>query len=535
MELQERDDLIPDNNNADNQRVTFDEILRHLGEFGRMQKIVYFMFAIPTTASAMILHGWTFVGAEVPHRCRLPSEVDQDDVPFSPNITGWSVDSCSKTFDNVTTDCQDGWVYDRSQVGDSVTSDWDLVCDKEWQRASIGSSPMWGYLIGAHFFGILADKIGRKKTFLLSNFLMMFGGVLTSTAPELYSFMTARAITGFAVSGIEAVCAIMNVELVGPSKRDIAGIISWYFETLGLLIALLLAYLYRDDWKILQALYSVPAAIFLFYICVPWAESVRWLIAESKNEEARKIIRKTVRYNGVQEVPEDLLRAMERTVAEEERNERNRKSLWRDLIGYNLFCLPSIRYKTFILMLLWLTVCSLYYVLLLDQSELSDNKYLGFLITAGVQLPGYVTAYFAIRNKSLGRKWSLVIFMIITGLALCTHPFVPKDYREARIALSIIGRFAANCSYTILNLYSYELFPTVVRGVGNGVCVTVSRIGTILTPYILLLGPLSPVIFGGFAFISGIFASLLPETREKDLPEQLQDGEEEQWRITLPF
>ena len=140
----------------------------------------------------MILMGWTFVGADVPHRCRLPSEVGQEDVPFSPNITGWSVDSCSRTLDNVTTVCQDGWVYDRSQVGDSVTSDWDLVCDKEWQHASIGSSPMWGYLIGAHFFGILADKIGRKKTFLISNFLMVFGGMLTSTAPELYSFMTAR-------------------------------------------------------------------------------------------------------------------------------------------------------------------------------------------------------------------------------------------------------------------------------------------------------------------------------------------------------
>ena len=37
------------------------------------------------------------------------------------------------------------------------------------------------------------------------------------------------------------------------------------------------------------------------------------------------------------------------------------------------------------------------------------------------------------------------------------------------------NRFAANCSYTILNLYSAELFPTVVRGVGMGFTVVVSR------------------------------------------------------------
>ena len=113
---EERNDLLAENNNADVQRTTFDDILRHLGEFGLMQKIVYFMFAIPTTASAMILMGWTFVGADVPHRCRLPDEVGQEDVPFEPNMTHWIVDSCSRTLDNMTTECNDGWVYDRSQV-----------------------------------------------------------------------------------------------------------------------------------------------------------------------------------------------------------------------------------------------------------------------------------------------------------------------------------------------------------------------------------------------------------------------------------
>ena len=42
------------------------------------------------------------------------------------------------------------------------------------------------------------------------------------------------------------------------------------------------------------------------------------------------------------------------------------------------------------------------------------------------------------------------------------------------------NRFAANCSYTILNLYSAELFPTVVRGVGMGFTVVVSR--SLVTP-----------------------------------------------------
>ena len=45
-----------------------------------------------------------------------------------------------------------------------------------------------------------------------------------------------------------------------------------------------------------------------------------------------------------------------------------------------------------------------------------------------------------------------------------THPFVPSEFSSIRVTIAVIGRFAANCSYTILNLYSAELFPTVIRG-----------------------------------------------------------------------
>ena len=92
-------------------------------------------------------------------------------------------------------------------------------------------------------------------------------------------------------------------------------------------------------------------------------------------------------------------------------------------------------------------------------------------------------------------------------------------------SISIIGRFAANCSYTILNLFSAEQFPTVVRGVGMGFCVVVSRLGTILAPYILLLGEYSPCLFGACALVSGLAALLLPETLGRRMPDSLLDGE----------
>ena len=182
-------------------------------------------------------------------------------------------------------------------------------------------------------------------------------------------------------------------------------------------------------------------------------------MARGRTEEARTLIRRAAVRNNVH-VEDDLIRGMEKTIKEEIQEEENLKTY----TAIDLFRYPNLRCKTLILLLCWLTVASLYYVLLLDQSELSDNKYIGFFITASVQLPGYFYVIFTLERPMFGRKKSMCIFLIMCGLALCTHPFVPREYPSVRITISIIGRFAANCSYTILNLFSAEQFPTVVRG-----------------------------------------------------------------------
>ena len=49
----------------------------------------------------------------------------------------------------------------------------------------------------------------------------------------IFSFVSARTLTGFSIAGIEASCFVMGMELVGPSKRTLAGILCWFFETTG--------------------------------------------------------------------------------------------------------------------------------------------------------------------------------------------------------------------------------------------------------------------------------------------------------------
>lgn len=148
---------------------------------------------------------------------------------------------------------------------------------------------MAGYIIGGVVFGTLSDKIGRKPTFLMANFLLLLAGLCGAVAPNYELFLASRFVVGLSIAGVEASCFVMGMELVGPSKRTLAGILCWFFETAGLLCAVGIAYVVRYNWRLLQAIYTLPAMAFFFYA---WAapDSVRWLLSMHRTQEAERYV-----------------------------------------------------------------------------------------------------------------------------------------------------------------------------------------------------------------------------------------------------
>ena len=51
------------------------------------------------------------------------------------------------------------------------------------------------------------------------------------------------------------------------------------------------------------------------------------------------------------------------------------------------------------------------------------------------------------------------------------------------VVLAMVGKFAITCSYSMIYVYATEVFPTVVRTLGLGMCSFMSRIGGIIAPY----------------------------------------------------
>ena len=118
-----------------------------------------------------------------------------------------------------------------------------------------------------------------------------------------------------------------------------------------------------------------------------------------------------------------------------------------------------------------------------------------------------------------------------------------------QLTLALVGKFGAAACFTIVFVYTAELFPTEIRSTAIGSSSLCGRIGGMLAPQvnhdrtrnyqvesvinppkqIILLGEVNErlpfIVLGGSALLGGIFALLnLPETLGKKLPETMEEA-----------
>ena len=497
-------------------KATFDDVLQQIGQFGPYQRRIYFLLFLPTIFCAMHKLAWVFLGAQVNHRCKLPSE--PSNVTYNAIETN---ETCYYYLNGQKSECDHGYVYDKTNFGSSAVMDWNMVCGDKAMRATAQAIFMLGVLIGSYLFGEMSDRIGRKPTFFLSVVLQIIFGLLAGFAPEYYSFVIARLIIGATTSGVFLVSYVLAMESVGPKYRVIAGTLCQYYYTFGLFVMAFIAYFLNHDWKLLQIVLTAPSIVFLTYWWIV-PESVRWLIRKGKYDQAKIQIEKIANENKT-ELPEAMMDQMIEQCKLDDQDKKGTISI------FNIFTRKNLLKNSLIIFFLWFVNSGTYYGLSLGASNLGGNPYLNFMISAAVEIPAYAINLMFLNNPKVGRRLGHSTFMLIAGLALTITIFVPEDLNSLIIALSMIGKLAITTSYGVIYIYTAELFPTVIRNAGVGTSSLCARIGGIICPYINMLidtwRPLPLIIYGIMAFIGGMLTLLLPETLNKELPETIEDGE----------
>lgn len=71
-------------------------------------------------------------------------------------------------------------------------------------------------------------------------------------------------------------------------------------------------------------------------------------------------------------------------------------------------------------------------------------------------------------------------------------PLSSLALQHVALALEMTGKFGFTMAFSIVYIYTAEIYPTVLRNVGMGMCSSAARIGSITAPYVIYLGMSKP-------------------------------------------
>jgi sugar porter (SP) family MFS transporter len=163
----------------------------------------------------------------------------------------------------------------------------------DMQISMLVSLIILGALFGSLFAGIIADKFGRKKTFLLAMIFMFLGTLLFINSKNIKSLFFFRFLVGISIGLTSAIVPIYIAEVSEAKYRGRLVSIKYMGLSTGLLFQSIVSYFFAStsNWKAVFLIGLIPALIFLIgLLIIP--ESPYFLASINRKDDALKILNK---------------------------------------------------------------------------------------------------------------------------------------------------------------------------------------------------------------------------------------------------
>lgn len=342
-------------------------------------------------------------------------------------------------------------------------------------NADFISKTFLGMTIGALITGFLGDRYGRRFTYQVNLAIFGLASLAAAVAPDMTTLNWLRFVMGLGL-GAEIVVGYSTLtEFVPPQSRGRWLASMSFLVVSGLPVTALLGYLIIPawGWRPMFVIAGVGALI-VWWLRKNLPESPRWLESQGRSEEA-----------------EAIMAAIEKRAGT---------------------ALPAVAPAT---------PAPLADFAALARPPLLLRMIVGswVLITVNTLIFGFVTwlpQFFVQQGLTITRSFEYTLVLVIASPAGCALGALCADFVGRRksiigasIATVVLGAIYATFTATtapviiltigfllvlviyiqvaiLFGVYTPELFPTEVRLRANGICNTLGRAATIVSPFVVL-------------------------------------------------
>jgi len=363
--------------------------------------------------------------------------------------------------------------YDLAVVGAALPSIMKEMGITATTAGFMASAALFGVMIGAMFFGTLADRVGRPRMLVICIALFSIFTAATGLARDPVTFCVIRFIAGLGIGGVLPICAAQMGEFAPTAIR--ARLVAFVFAGYpvgGVLVALVAKQLIVEHgWP--SVFYVAGAPLLLIpFILKTMPDSVPFLIRKGRDAQLRAIAAKVM--PGVAISPQ--------TQFEVSQIDRQSKApiaaLFQNQRGFSTVMI----WLAFFFGLFMVYALSSWLTKLLAIAGYSLGSALNFVLVFNAG-----AIFGALGGAWLGDKFNIkhvLVFLYAVGaVSLACMGLV----KSTEVLFAMVFLVGASTLGTQLVAYAYAaaFYPTAIRSTGVGFASGVGRAGGILAPIII--------------------------------------------------
>ncbi|KAK8784876.1 hypothetical protein V5799_008760 [Amblyomma americanum] len=374
-----------------------------------------------------------------------------------------------------------GWDYNITDKFESITSRYDLVCDRRYLSNMRAMLPVIIGGILTPLVGFASDRVGRRPVMLMAVFVLSLGAYSNCVAEKITFHILTRILIFVGFNSTFLLTFILLYEVTGNRWRPLYTILHSAVGATMVPPAVGAVSVLQPRWALSQALLLVPTTVLAVWCCFV-NESPAWLLDVRGMKQAEAAVLKAAKMNGVDMVKaKALLRTTHRQLRSMDRTPQ--KSVDVVIVGKYFLQTAKMNRRAASVFLARFTLSAVYFTLVRTQKTTGL-----YWLTAELFLliVCFWTACWAMVRYNV-RDTLSALLAVVCVFSITEALLISLGLSEAIPFAHLGTKVAVSGAVSVVFCYSAEIFPISIRSAGVSFCHVFNSGGSLAGVFLVAL------------------------------------------------